>query len=448
LLNRSLARPASRALTALDLHEALADRRRYERQIERLHQRYLLSSRLYELRQDEVSLASMISNGGKFARLLAREVEAGRYALEPGELRTIRARHKLREVFTCRLTDVIVHGVVADVVQEALAPQMSSRVFSYRKGVASLEPISEFAAYLRAGRRAEMDPRRRGVYVLRRDVASYTDSIPIGEGSPLWSMLDAGLGRPLPLLVEQVIRVEMRLPGGGLACRTKGLPMGQPITSVVANLYLRELDRALQGIPGGFYARFGDDFLFAHPAAGVAREADALIDAELDRLSLTVNDQKRSTAYLTSPGRPSSEWPAARGASGVPFLGARVSAEGTIGLDGRKIRALLRDIDRRTAATVRTLRGADREDIGRAACAAVNGALDPHNALTQHRSAFLLRRAVTDRRQLEQLDYWIARTIARALTGRRADRAFRALPYRKLRREWGLVSLVAARNER
>jgi hypothetical protein len=161
-----------------------------------------------------------------------------------------------------------------------------------------------------------------------------------------------------------------------------------------------------------------------------------------------VNEQKRQTVYLTPAGRPSTEWPHAQGTSGVSFLGARVAAEGTIGLEKTKLRGLLRDIDRRTAATVRTLRGADREDIGRAVCAAINGALDPHNALTQHRSALLLRRVVTDRRQLEQIDYWIARGIAEAVTGRTGGRAFRALPYRKLRREWGLVSLVAARNSR
>jgi hypothetical protein len=94
------------------------------------------------------------------------------------------------------------------------------------------------------------------------------------------------------------------------------------------------------------------------------------------------------------------------------------------------------------------LSGADRERAGRALCSVVNRALDPHSALTQQRSAIALRRIVTDRRQLEQLDYWIARIVVHALTGRRDARAFRDVPYRKLRQDWGLVSLVAARNGR
>jgi hypothetical protein len=431
----------------VDARDALADRRRYERQIERLHQRYLLTSRLYEMRQSDVSLATIVMNRGKVARLLAREVGEGRYELEPGELRTIRARHKTREVFACRITDLIVHGVVADVVAEALAAQLSPRVFSYRKGLSWLTPVSELAAYIRAERRKHADPRARGVYVLRRDVDSYTDSIPIGRDSPLWPLLEGELGAPLPL-VEDVIRAEMRLPGGGVVCRAKGLPMGQPIASTVANLYLGDLDRALQELPGGFYARYGDDFLFAHPDHAVAREAAAVSDEILRTLRLTVNAKKRRTLFLTPPGRPSDDWPEAKGTSGVPFLGTRIGADGTIGLDEPKIRAILRELDRRTAATVRTLNGADREQAGRAVCAVVNQALDPHSALSQQRSAIALRRVVTDRRQLEQLDYWIARIVVKALTGRKDARAFREIPYSKLRRDWGLVSLVGARNRR
>lgn len=423
----------------------LTDRRRYERQIERLHQRYLLTSRLYELRQDHVSLASVVMNRAKVARLLAREVERDNYSLEVGELRTIRARHKLREVFNCRLTDLIVHGVVANVVADAIDLDLSPRVFSYRKGVAWLSPITELAAYIRAARRAEPDLRKRGVYVLKRDVDSYTDTIPLDRDSPLWPMLEQKFGSPLPALVESAIRVEIRLPEGGVVCRVKGLPMGQPIASVIANLYLGELDRELERIPGGFYARYGDDFLFAHREEAVAREADALIDRTLARLSMSVNEDKRRTIYLTRAGRHSSEWPAARGASWVPFLGTRVGADGTVALDRVKARGLLREIDRRVSATVRTVEG-EREHVGRAACTVVNNALDPSLSLAQHRSAVLLRRVVTDRQQLKQLDYCIARIIAQALTRRRGPAAFREVPYRTMRRTWGLVSLVAARN--
>src|SRR5581483_6554936 len=395
----------------------------------------------------DVSLATIVMSRSRVARLLAEAVERGEYSFEPGELRTIRARNKMREVFSCRLTDLIVHGVVANLVQEAVAADVSPRVFSYRKGLASLTPITQFARYLRTERRQHDDPRKRGVYVLRCDVDSYTDSIPIGRDSPLWAMLEARLGAPLHPLVEKAVRVELELPDAGVACRIRGLPMGQPIASVVANLYLGEMDRALQDVPGAFYARYGDDFLFAHPEPDVVQEAEATITGILASLRLTSNEKKRRRLYLTPPGRPSAEWPGATGAPYVPYLGTLISAEGTIALDGKKVRTLLREISERAQATVKTMNGADPDTLGKAVCAVVNRSLDPESALAQQRSAILLRRVVTDRRQLEQLDYWVARVVVAALTRRSHDvRAFRQVPYRKLRGEWGLRSLVAARN--
>jgi hypothetical protein len=261
-------------------------------------------------------------------------------------------------------------------------------------------------------------------------------------------MLDEALGAPLHPLVREVIRVEMKVPGGGTVCRIKGLPMGQPIASVIANLYLSALDEALQRIPGGFYARYGDDFLFAHRDPAVAQEGAAAADVVLDDLSLTVNEKKRQTFYLTPPGRPSADWPEAKGSPWVHFLGTRIAGDGTIGLDAKKIRGLLREIDQRIDQTVRTRTVFDVDGLGRSVCSVVNSALDPQSTLTQQKSAVLLRRVVTDRAQLEQVDYWIARMVVAAVTGERRARGFRALPYRKLRSEWGLVSLVAARNAR
>lgn len=429
----------------MGVEAALLDRRAYERQIERLHQRSLLTGRLYDLKQDEVSLASVVLNRAKVARLLARDIRRGRYALEPGTLRTIQVRNKKRQVFSCRLTDLIVHGVVADLVQQNMESLVSPRVFSYRKGFSALTPVWLLADYLREQRRAHRDPTTRHMYLLRRDVDSYTDSIPIDRGSPLWPMLEERLGSPLPPLITEAIRVELKLPDGGIVNRVRGLPMGQPISPVIANLYLRDLDSALEGISGGFYARYGDDFVFAHPDAAVAQEADAIIETMLERLSLTVSAKKRQTCYLTPAGRPSSEWPEAKGAPYVPFLGMRINADATIGLDGEKIQDLLGDISRRVKATAKTVRGS-REDVGRAVCSVVNSILDPHSTLSQQRSALLLRRVVTDRQQLHQLDHSIARIVAQAVTGRSGARAFRDVPYRKLRNDWRLVSLVASRN--
>ena len=110
----------------MNLHACLADPRRYERQIERLHQKYLWTRRLYELQQSDVSLASFVLNRSTVARKIARTVGNREYGLQPAHVRTITTDGKQRIVFAYRLTDLLVHGVVANVFEEALTPALSA----------------------------------------------------------------------------------------------------------------------------------------------------------------------------------------------------------------------------------------------------------------------------------------------------------------------------------
>lgn len=432
----------------MNVHACLADPRRYERQIDRLHERYLFTRHLYELRADDVSLASIVLNRRRFARLLARTVENGEYELQPARIREIRVDGKVRKVFAYTLTDLIVHGVVSGIVEEAGAPLLSPRLYSYRKGVSWWAAIGDFATYVRQHRRSRPDPRSRGLFVLRRDVDTYTDSIPVDRSSPVWPLLDRVLGDLSPKereLVEHVVRPEARRLDGGLATATRGVPTGQPISCALFNLYLHELDHELAAVPGSFYARYSDDILFAHPDPEVTRAAGETIEARLAARRLTVNAEKRRDLYVTGAGRHAPGW---RGTTAVPFLGTSIRADGTVGLNRKKLRRLLRDVESRAVRTAGSLRADPPPRRGSVVCSVVNRALDPRPGPFQQSSATLLRRAVTDRRQLAQIDYLLARIVAGAVTGDRSVRAFRRAPYRMIRQEWGLLSVLHARNTR
>jgi hypothetical protein len=58
----------------------------------------------------------------------------------------------------------------------------------------------------------------------------------------------------------------------------------------------------------------------------------------------------------------------------------------------------------------------------------------------------LLAHAVTDRRQLDELDHELARIVASAATGVRGPVAFRSAPYRTVRDDWRLTSLRRVRD--
>lgn len=437
----------------MDVHACLSDWRRYERQIERLHRLHLFTPALDVLQQDGVSLERIVSSRRKVAKLLARTVAGGGYRFEPATLREIITDHKVRTFFAYRITDLVVNGVVADLLDELMTPELSERLYSYRPGRSWWTGVSSFAAYVREHRKTRSDVLNRGVHVVRRDVEAYADLIPMGPGSAVWTMVrdlleppgSPRLGAADWRLIESVIRPEI-LIDGGLAVRACGVPLGQPIGCSILNLYLSRLDRQLDRVPGGFYARYCDDLIFAHPQANVARAADRLIQESLAELRLRVNARKSRTFYLTASGRASVDWPAARGTSCVPALGLNVSADGTVSLSSNKLRRLLRDTEARAVRTAASLPKGDRDERGRVVCAVLNRALDPRPHPFQQPSATLLRRAVTDRRQLRQLDLLLARTAVGAVTGYAGARAFRSVPYRTVRMSWGLRSLLHERN--
>ncbi len=436
----------------MNLERSLFDRRGYERQIDRLYRRRLVGRRVYGLRQDGVPLAAVSLHRAGVARRLAAALRQGNYEFEPGRVFTITTGDKDRDVYSFRLTDLILHGVVAEAVGKAVSARLSPRLFSYRRGLSWWHAVSRFASHIRAARRSTDDPGQRGLYVIRRDVDSYTDSIPVHPASPVWPMLKnlfASSRPPGPAawkVIEQVVRPEFYSKDGGLACLVRGMPTGQPIACVLFNLYLNGLDHELDRIPGGFYARYSDDLLFAHPEAGVVQEASRIISRALAELGLQAKLDKSLDLYLTGAGRPSDIWPQSRGTTRVPFLGTAVFADGTVALEREKMRELVRDLRNRALRTAAALKGKDEETVGRAVCAALNKALDPDTHLFQQKSAGLLRRVVTHRPQLAHLDHLAARIVLLAATGQGSVRAFRRIPYRKIRKEWGLISLLQARN--
>ena len=330
-----------------DVADSLSDRGRYEEQIERLHQKFALSSRLFTLRQDAVPLATMVQDRRRLARAIAASVSDGSYVSHPARINNIVVAGKERRVFAYRLTDVVVHGALAGILAEAAEPRLSPRVFSYRKGVSRWTAVADFARFLRAHRRAHADPRARGVYVLRRDVAAYADSIPMAATSRIWHILREGLsgGAPGSLdpehwkLIERVVRPEFFAQDGhGHATALSGVATGQPIACVLFNLCLTDLDRAMEQIRGGFYARYSDDILFAHPDADIAQEAAQTMKRVVGDLGLDFKPSKEVDRFLTRAGRPCEPWPAAKGTSAITFLGTRVSADGAVSITPETMR--------------------------------------------------------------------------------------------------------------
>jgi hypothetical protein len=426
----------------------------YENEIETLRLRHARGKGGEALTQQGFDLGTATGRDRALARLLARTVGSGSYRFGPVEARSALIDGKRRTLYRACLTDTIVLGVLARVLARRIDPFLSDRVYSYRPGGSPWKAIADLAAYLHQHRSQLPDRRQRGLYVIRRDIKSYGEAIPASDESRLWPLLgeavkrgDATAPDDLDAFLRSALRPRVQTRDGQLLDPERGIPTGSPVQPLICNLYLTPVDCMADAVPGAFYARFGDDILFAHPDATVAREAAGRIDEAITGLDLQIKEEKKAEIYFTGPGRPSEQWPESRPLSLVEYLGCRVGFDGLTGLKAEKARRFILHMRGRLRHTNTVLDGAPLPERAAALCEVVNRSLDPGVA-TSDRAAAFLRHIATDRRQLCQLDFLIALEVASLLSGRRGVRAFRRVRYRELRQRYGLVSLVRERNRR
>jgi hypothetical protein len=406
----------------------------------------------FDVSTEGVSLAWLLRNAPTYTELVSRALNERTHRFAPGELRVQRIGTKDRELAAFQITDVLLHYCASRLIEMISERELSPHVYSYVRGRSYIDAVRKLAAFLRAyaSRRA---PNERHLYVVQRDIGAYYDSIPVLPRAPMWGKLkrlvDASSfssedKKTSIWLLRQTLRPKLTRPDGSVFTPILGLTTGSPVSPPMSNVYLSEMDHDLGTIEGGFYARYGDDFLFVHEDPAEARRAIGIAESITGSLGLVLHERKIRNTYLTACGK-AAPAPDFTGGAHVDFLGFSVSARGAIGLRATRVQTLLRDLRGRARRTVRFLPEEEVEARGRAACAVINDALSPASGVAA-RAAVPLRRLVTDRRQLEHLDRLIALIVVRCASGAFGARGFREVPYRRIRSEWGLTSLAHARN--
>ncbi|MCP4382883.1 MAG: hypothetical protein GY798_15935, partial [Hyphomicrobiales bacterium] len=351
-----------------------------------------------------------------------------------------------RTVYRFEFCDQVIQTVMADWLRERASAELSPALYSYRPGMACHQAVHAAAHYLVQHRRSRSDPHRRGVYVLRRDVKSYFDAVPVADDGRVWMILKRLLGTdgdPIEMeLVQRAVRPFIRIDDHS-AQLTRGLPTGSPVANEIANVYLSEMDWKLARVAGGFYARYGDDVLAMHAERTTAMDMATTLHHELEGSGLCWNEEKGLDLFLTAAGRPDPTAGLFLPAGEFEFLGHRIDGRGTVSLPARKTRALLGSLRRRA------MRAAGGENNAterlRRITTALNVALDPREPAA-HPVAKAIRNAVTDRGYLKWLDREIALIAGGAAFGCHGVRALRRVSPRELHQTYGLRSVTAMRN--
>jgi hypothetical protein len=232
---------------------------------------------------------------------------------------------KVRVLYTSPWPDRIVQMAMQTLLAGALEGAYSSRLYSFRKGLGTQHAHRAFREYLQNQGGA--------VHVAKRDITAFGDSI---VQSILWqkieAVMDPGANPVFASLLKQAISPFYREGDQEPVQLLQGIPSGSPLTPVLENLYLMEIDAwmdaACESDPRFFYARFGDDIVLAHPEQSVFLKQSADLDQRVGQLGLRYSEKKKIDAHLGARTR-YLEW-----------LGATFHAKGLISSRPKHFRSL------------------------------------------------------------------------------------------------------------
>jgi hypothetical protein len=418
--------------------------------LEGLTKKWTKRGRLDRMEVGDLTLVELRSRTDELSRLLAKTVWQGTYRFSPLVPRRGRFEGKERVIYRPNLLDAVVLTALARYLAVACEPDLVPSLHSYRAGHSSWKALTQLVGFLGVYRGA-VTVRERGLFVMRRDVAKYGESIPVHEGSILSRAIDALLERDsderrraiAAELVHAALVHPVTWPTGTVSPLPLGIPTGSPIQPPLLNLYLSPVDAELSSVPGGFYSRFGDDVLFLHPDPDEVLRVSRRFDLALAERALSSNETKRQDLYFNGAGRPSIQATSFRPTSSLEYLGARVTFDGRLGLKFEHFRRLLRALRARLVNQAKCSQGLDEGALLPLLCAVTRRALDPTSVLSLP-GTDRLHAALNDRSQMRDFDYRIALCIAEVMTGRRGVRAFRTVPI-ALQRKHGAYSVEAER---
>ncbi len=198
------------------------------------------------------------------------------YSPGPVRLSTIvNKKGKRRMIATMNSIDRLICRALVQVLELDIEPHLSDVCFSYRRGKSALDAANLAASYMQKGL----------TWVGELDVENYFDTIPRDRMvSKISEIIQDYL---LVSLIKCYVYQSME-SDGEVYQSDVGLIQGSPLSPLLSNLYLADLDKKLLEKDISFY-RYGDDINIYASSFEEANEILLQIKTNLNQLGLSVN---------------------------------------------------------------------------------------------------------------------------------------------------------------
>jgi group II intron reverse transcriptase/maturase len=237
---------------------------------------------------DEMTVAAFEARQEELLELIQVKLKAGTYRFKPARRVLIPkegSRSKKRKLGIPVVMDRVVSQSIHTVFEEIFGPDFTVSNFGYQRGKSQHQAIRHVQRWVRKGYE----------WCASIDLASFFDEIP--HGLILKLMRRKISDERLVTLVARALKAGVVVEGK-FEKTTRGCPQGSPLSPMLSNIVLNELDHELER-RGLKYARWADDSVILLRSERAAHRVMAGCIRYLEEeLGLRVNHEKSEVAPI------------------------------------------------------------------------------------------------------------------------------------------------------
>jgi len=246
---------------------------------------------------DKMTVDAFEQREDELLNLIHKKLKGGTYRFKPARRVLIpkQGSSKKRKLGIPVVTDRIVSQSMNLVFEGIFGPDFTASNFGFRRGKSQHQAIRHVQGIVLEGYE----------WCASIDLKSFFDEIPHGLILKLIRRKIADEG--LVTLVARALKAGV-IVEGKLEKTTKGCPQGAPVSPMLSNIVLNELDQELER-RGHRYCRWADDFLILVTSERAAKRVmDGIVKYLENELNLPVNREKSGVSEVKD----------------VPFLGFQI----------------------------------------------------------------------------------------------------------------------------
>ena len=211
---------------------------------------------------------------------LIEAIKTGSYQVQPILGITIpKGNGKTRLLGIPTTTERVLQQAVAQSIAPLFEPEFSSNSYGFRPSKNARQAVGQAREYIHQGLN----------HIVDTDLMNFFDEV---DHCLLLNLVYQKVKCKTTMrLIRKWLRAPIKI-NGKLQKRRKGVPQGSPLSPLLSNILLHELDKELTG-RGLKFVRYADDFSIYCKSRTQAKSTKLVVEKFLkDKLKLTVNEEK------------------------------------------------------------------------------------------------------------------------------------------------------------